>query len=576
MSLVTKRALADTDESAVTTKKRKLNTTPEPVDAQSFLADDDDKDEKPEDEHDDHAEHSVDDCEDDGLPLPSDAWESLDLHENTLLSLYEQGFDKMMKIQELSIPMLLEGENLVGAARTGSGKTLAFLVPTIELLVDNAWNYNEDGVGALVIAPTRELAMQIHSVAVKLCTFHRDLSVGLLIGGNPRERDVKFITKGMSMCIATPGRLLDHLQRTKEFMCSNVKILVLDEADRILDEGYEKEVKAILRFLPTQQRQTMLFSATQTKKTADLIRLSFSSKPKFVDDGSCIDYAALLKKKKKTNKDQKDGVTPTLPCLVQGYITVPLQRKFLLLFSFLKKHGGDKKIMVFFSTVNVTKYYVQLLNYIDVKVYGLYGAMSQSERTKTFDAFIGAKRGVLLATNVAARGLDIPEIDWIIQFDPPNDIKNYVHRVGRTNRGKHENQGRALLFLIPQESKYLQVLNRYNIRLKQYECPAPTKIANIQSQLEKITNSVYFLHVSAHNAYQAYVREYGLRNSHVFDVMNINIIHLAKSFGLVAPPKTSVQVKRKKKYKTVIMRLATNEHAQNEERGWYDPDDGAQ
>ena len=274
-----KRSLDDAEPVEPASKKRKLSEPKDlNEDLDSFLNETDDalsNDDLPE------------------LPLSSDDWESLSLHKNTLLALYSLGFEKMMKIQQLSIPLLLTGQNLVGSARTGSGKTLAFLVPTIELMLDNQWNYRQLGVGALVIAPTRELAMQIRNVAKQICEYHTALSVGLLIGGNPRHSDIIHITRGMTICIATPGRLLDHLQRTKEFNCANTKILVLDEADRILDEGYEKEIQQILKYLPKKERQTMLFSATQTKKTKDLIRLSFSSKPEFVDDGSCIDYCSL-------------------------------------------------------------------------------------------------------------------------------------------------------------------------------------------------------------------------------------------------------------------------------------------
>eukprot|EP01083_Nonionella_stella_P097323 273538_1 len=549
-------------------KKRKL-TEPstdhddKTDDLNAFLDDDDDTEEVTHNEIEStqndasSKQENNDDPTLDDLPLPSDEWESLDLHKNTLLALYNQGFDKMMQIQQLAIPHLLCGDNLVGSARTGSGKTLAFLVPTIEIILDNEWNYREQGVAALIIAPTRELAMQIRNVAKTLCEYHNLLSIGLLIGGNPRHCDKLHITKGMTICIATPGRLLDHLQRTQEFVCSNVKILVLDEADRILDEGYEKEMKQILSFLPKEGRQTMLFSATQTKKTKDLIRLSFDRKPVFVDDGSCIDYSGMLRKK---------TAVPTRECLEQGYIVVDTHRKLLLLFSFIKKHCASKKIMVFFSTVAVTRYFVSLLNYVDIGVHGLFGAMSQSERSKTFNAFIESSNGVLLATNVAARGLDIPNIDWIIQYDPPNDIKNYIHRVGRTNRGVNEQNGKALLFLIPNELRYLHVLNKYNIGVKEYQCPPKKKIANIQSQLEKITSTVYHLHVDAHKAYQAYIREYGLRNSNIFDVLSLNICDVAKSFGLSAPPKMSIQVRKNKKYKTVTMRLQTNKWANKQDK----------
>lgn len=506
-------------------------------------------------------------------PLPNvygkDAWENLELSQKTLLGLHKQGFHKMMKIQTLAIPYLLCGDNLVASARTGSGKTLAFLVPTVELMVENQWDYDEDGVGALIIAPTRELAMQIHQVAHQVSDFHIGLSVGLLIGGNPKKGDLTRIAKGMTICIGTPGRLLDHLMNSPEFNCKNVKILVLDEADRILDDGFEKEIKAIFKYLPKQQRQTMLFSATQTKKTKELIKLSFNKKPVVVDDGSGIDYATI----KRTGREK--AVVPTRECLVQGYVMVEMNRKFLVLFTFLKKHYRKKKVMVFFSTVAVTQYFVELLNYIDVPVFGLCGAMTQKERTHTFNEFMHSANGVMLATNVAARGLDIPNIDWIVQYDPPDDIKNYVHRVGRTNRGKTEKNGKALLMLTPQEDRYLALLNGYNISVKKYEIPHSRKIANIQNQLERITNSVYKLHVLAHKAYYAFMREYGLRSSQYFDVLQLNIVEVAKSFGLEAPPKMSLQVKRKNRakgnqYKTVRMRLKTNEWA--DKPGQFDYD----
>ena len=483
----------------------------------------------------------------DALPLKDDDWCSLKLHEYTLLAIEKLGFKNMMPIQVKSIPILLNNDNIVAQAKTGSGKTLAFLIPAMEKMIKLNWDYEMNGVGVLIITPTRELAIQIHEELKKLNILH-SISIGLLIGGNPRPTDVVNIVKGMTICIGTPGRLLDHIQRTQEFDVSNLSMLIIDEADRILEEGYSIEINKILLKLPKKNRQTALFSATQTKKTEDLIRLSFHSKPKIVSTND----SNLMHK----------GNIPTRMDLIQGYIVVNLAKKFLLLFSFLKRNiNKDKKIIVFFSTINVTKYYTNLLNYIDLKCFGLYGSMSQKERTKTFLNFKNSKKGILLTTNVCARGLDIPNIDWIIQYDPPNNIKEYIHRVGRTNRGhlndKNSKNGKALLFLIPNELKYLKVLKKNKIILKEYQLPKNKKIANIQNQLQKITKTIYFLHIQAHNAYQAYIREYGLRNNKIFNITKMNIIELANSFGLENPPKTYIDVRGIKNQ--VSMRLPTNE-----------------
>jgi len=236
--------------------------------------------------------------------------------------------------------------------------------------------------------------------------------------------------------------------------------------------------------------------------------LSFTTKPQFVS----VDEKAL---------------EPTREDFEQGYIMSSAEKKLLLLFSFVKKYRAKKKIIVFFATINVTKYFVDLFKYIDLPVYGLFSAMSQKKRTSTFMEFLTCKTGVLFATNVAARGLDIPDVDWIIQYDPPDDLRDYIHRVGRTCRGKADvnnnndtqneqkstKKGKALLFLIPDEIRYLEYLRQNKITsLKEFEFPL-NKIANIQSQLEKLTSTVYHLHVGAHEAYIAYMKQYGLRNS---------------------------------------------------------------
>jgi ATP-dependent RNA helicase DDX18/HAS1 len=255
------------------------------------------------------------------------------------------------------------------------------------------------------------------------------------------------LEKGVNLLICTPGRLLDHLQNSK-FIYHNLLSLVIDEADRILSEGFEEQLTQILKVLP-KERQTILFSATQTRKIDDLAKLSLKE-PLYIG---------------------VDDVNPsaTVESLEQGYVVTKASNKFRLLLTFLRKNiQKHKKIMVFFSSCNEVKFYSDLLNYIDIHVMDIHGKQKQQKRSTTFHEFGGMKEGVLLCTDVAARGLDIPEVDWIIQYDPPLDIKEYIHRVGRTCRGFNA-KGKALLFLLQEEEKYLHYLLQAKVELNEYE-----------------------------------------------------------------------------------------------------------
>eukprot|EP00392_Amoebophrya_sp_AT5.2_P018400 g18930.t1 len=316
---------------------------------------------------------------------------SLGLSENLVKGLDEAGFTKMFEIQRRAIPPLLRGEDVLGAAKTGSGKTLAFLVPMIDTLLKIKF-LQRNGTGVLVIAPTRELADQIYGVCREICK-HISQTHGVVLGGMNRREEAKRLEKGVTVLVATPGRLLDHMQNTKGFVYHNLTALVLDEADRILEIGFEEELKAICRLLP-QKRQTALFSATQTKKVADLVRLSMK-RPVFVEVRGESDVA-------------------TRAGLEQGYVLCPADRRFLLLFTFLKKEK-KKKIMVFMSSKHAVKFYHDLLNYIDLPVECIHGDKKQSARQSVFHQFSTAETGVLVCTDVAARGLDIPKVDWIVQ-----------------------------------------------------------------------------------------------------------------------------------------------------------------
>ncbi|KAJ2746979.1 ATP-dependent RNA helicase [Coemansia sp. BCRC 34301] len=446
------------------------------------------------------------------------AFDSVPLSEQSQRAIKEMGFSKMTEVQARTIPPLLAGRDVLGAAKTGSGKTLAFLIPAIELLSKLKFK-PRNGTGAVIITPTRELALQIFGVARDLMQFHSQ-TFGIVIGGANRKAEADKLVKGVNLLIATPGRLLDHLQNTKGFIFKNLKTLVIDEADRILENGFEDEMKAIIKILPQEERQTMLFSATQTTKVEDLARISLKQGPLYinVDEG----------------KEQA-----TAEGLEQGYVMCESDRRFLLLFTFLKRNL-KKKVIVFFSSCNSVKYHAELLNYIDVPVLDLHGKQKQQKRTNTFFEFINADKGILLCTDVAARGLDIPAVDWIIQYDPPDDPRDYIHRVGRTARAG--GQGRSLLFLLPSELGFLRYLKQAKVPLNEYQFP-PSKVANVQSQLEKLIEKNFYLNKSARDGYRSYLQSYA--SYQLKSIFNVNLLDLqkvGKAFGFTVPPNVNIAI----------------------------------
>ncbi|TRY76161.1 hypothetical protein TCAL_03516 [Tigriopus californicus] len=434
--------------------------------------------------------------------------------EATLKGVEEMGFTHMTAIQAKTIPHLLEGRDLVGAAKTGSGKTLSFLIPAVEL-INKLKFMPRNGTGVVIISPTRELSMQTFGVLRELLKHHYH-TYGLIMGGANRNAEAQKLEKGINILVATPGRLLDHLQNTKNFMVKNLQCLIIDEADRILDVGFEEEMKKIIRLLP-KKRQTMLFSATTTKKTEDLIKVALKKEPIYI---GLEDRAA-------------DGAA-TVMGLEQGYVICPSEKRLLLLFTFLKKNR-KKKVMVFFSSCMSVKYHNELFNYIDLPVMCIHGKQKQTKRTTTFFQFCNADTGILLCTDVAARGLDIPDVDWIVQFDPPDDPKEYIHRVGRTARGEG-GKGHALLILRPEELGFLRYLKQANVPLNEFEF-SWSKVSNIQPQLEKLVAKNYFLNLSAKEAFKAYVRAYESHSlKQIFDVHTLDLKAVGNSFGFVTPP----------------------------------------
>ncbi|XP_033129489.1 DEAD-box ATP-dependent RNA helicase 27 isoform X1 [Brassica rapa] len=481
--------------------------------------------------------------------MTNETFESLGLSDNTHKSIKEMGFARMTQIQAKAIPPLMMGKDVLGAARTGSGKTLAFLIPAVELLYHVRFT-PRNGTGVIVICPTRELAIQSYLVAKELLKFHSQ-TVGKVIGGEPRKKEVEILVKGVNLLVATPGRLLDHLENTDGFVFKNLKFLVMDEADRILEQNFEEDMKKIIKLLPKvfyshglhteatndsirtlclnclfymlQTRQTSLFSATQTSKVEDLARVSLTS-PVYID----VDEG----RKEVTNEG-----------LEQGYCVVPSAKRLLFLLTFLKTFHGKKKIMVFFSTCKSTKFHTELFRYIKIDCLAIHGGMEQSKRTSTFFQFVKLETGVLLCTNVGARGLDFPHVDWIVQYDPPDDPTEYIHRVGRTARGEGA-KGKALLVLTPTELQFIQYLKAAKIPVEEHEFEEE-KLLNVQAFLEKTISENSALSVSAKEAYKTYISGYDSHSmKDVFNAHRLDLKEVAASFCFSSPPKVLLKIHR--------------------------------
>jgi len=434
------------------------------------------------------------------------------LSQQTMGVLDGYGFEKLTEIQARAIPPLLSGADLRATAKTGSGKTLAFLIPAFELL--HSLSFSPDlGTGLMILSPTRELAMQTYERVKELGKAH-GLSHGLLIGGVTRKAEQKALRKGVNVVVATPGRMLDHLRNTQGFQYNNLVCLVIDEADRMLSEGFEEEMKGILKQAP-KRRQTMLFSATRDDKTDEIVKVALKV--------SLVEVDVV-----------EDKASATVDRLHQYYLICASEDRLLVLYTFLKRKMATKKIMVFFNSVHVVKFYTDLLNTVKVPVLSITGKKKQSKRTEAFFEFSAAKTGALLCTDVAARGWDIPGVDWIVQFDAPESSAEYIRRVGRTARG--DKGGAGLLMLRPEEEQFVGVLREGRVLVREMKMKDGS-VANVQEKLERVVERKHELAVAGRLAYRSYLHCYlKYKRKDIFDLRRLDWQALGKSFGFNRPP----------------------------------------
>ena len=435
------------------------------------------------------------------------------LSKPTAQGLEASHFKNLTDIQARGIPYAFKGSDILGAAKTGSGKTLAFLVPVLENLYRRKWT-ELDGLGALILSPTRELAIQIFEVLRKIGRYHT-FSAGLVIGGKSLQEERERLGR-MNILVCTPGRMLQHMDQTSAFETDNLQILVLDEADRILDMGFQNTVDAIVEHLP-KQRQTLLFSATQTKKVSDLARLSLRD-PEYVS----VHEAAI-------------SATPST--LQQNYVVTPLPDKLDTLWSFLRSNLKSK-ILVFMSSGKQVRFVYEAFRHMQpgIPLLHIHGRQKQTARLDVTTRFSATKNSCLFATDVAARGLDIPAVDWVVQLDCPEDADTYIHRVGRTAR--YERDGRAVLFLDPTEEEgMLKRLEQKKVSVEKINV-RQRKQHSIKNQLQNMCFKDPELKYLGQKAFVSYVRSVHVqKDKDVFKLSELPLEDFAASMGLPGAPK---------------------------------------
>jgi len=353
-------------------------------------------------------------------------FEGLGISEKILSVLTKANFVKPTPIQHQSIPTALEGKDLIGVAQTGTGKTLAFGIPMIQHLAKPT-----SVGGGLIIAPTRELAIQIEESFRKIGQF-LGLRTAVLIGGEPIYRQVTAIRKGARVIIATPGRLIDHLQQ-RTLSLDKVEILVLDEADRMFDMGFAPQLKIILERVP-KNRQTLLFSATMPSEIVK-IATQHMKMPIRVEVAPSGTVAELVE---------------------QEIIIVKKDGKLTMLKKVLDDHHGS--VLVFSRTKHGAKKITQAIRNMGHTAAEIHSNRSLGQRKEALEGFKTGRHRVLVATDIAARGIDVQDIQLVLNYDLPDNPEDYVHRIGRTARAGRE--GKAISFATPEQRRDVQIIER--------------------------------------------------------------------------------------------------------------------
>jgi ATP-dependent RNA helicase RhlE len=352
------------------------------------------------------------------LPEPGGSFDSLGLSEIVMRAVHDAGYRTPTPIQRDAIPLILRGRDVIGLAQTGTGKTAAFTLPLVDQLINGP-----SRTRAIVLTPTRELCMQVEQ-SIRKYAQHSQVSVVAIFGGVPLEPQQTALRRGTDVIVATPGRLIDHLER-QNVVFDELEVLVLDEADRMLDMGFAPQINRLVAEMP-RYRQTLLFSATMPPEVEVLAR-KYLRKPVVVQIGRRSEAAETV---------------------THAVYPVPRERKSALL-AHLLKNGDLDSVLVFVRTKIGADRVVRHLEHEGVEATAMHADKTQGQRTKALADFKAGRIRVLVATDIAQRGLDISHITHVISYDVPQQPEDYVHRIGRTGRASRE--GDAFTFMAPDE-----------------------------------------------------------------------------------------------------------------------------
>ncbi|KAM1126289.1 hypothetical protein ACFX2B_040992 [Malus domestica] len=422
------------------------------------------------------------------------------LSELVLEALSEGRFEFCTPVQAATIPLLCSFKDVAVDAATGSGKTLAFVVPMVEILRRASTTPKPQEVMGMIISPTRELSSQIYNVAKPFISTLPNIKCVLLVGGGQVKSDMKQIEEeGANLLIGTPGRLFDIMERIDGLDLRNLEILILDEADRLLDMGFQKQINDIMSRLP-KLRRTGLFSATQTEAVEELARAGLRN-----------------------------------PVRVE-YLECEADKKPSQLVDLLVKNKSNKTI-VYFMTCACVDYWGLVLPMLGplkgFPLIALHGKMKQAARDKALASFTSLSSGVLLCTDVAARGLDIPGVDCIVQYDTPQDPNVFVQRVGRTARMGR--QGTAIVFLLPKEETYVEFLRIRRVPLQERKCS--DDVADVVPQIRSAAKKDRDVMEKGLRAFVSYMRAYKEHHcSYIFRWKELEVGKLGMGFGLLQLP----------------------------------------
>ncbi|KAI8897322.1 P-loop containing nucleoside triphosphate hydrolase protein [Globomyces pollinis-pini] len=469
-------------------------------------------------------------------------WTTMKLSPVIISTLQTLGFPTMTPVQASVTPLFLSYKDVVVEAVTGSGKTLAFVVPVLELLLrryreDRPLKKNE--IGIVIISPTRELAKQIYEVMADFLNALNQSDVVpeggfnhlLFIGGNdPRHDVLKFQKSGAQIIIGTPGRLDDLLQRQTIFNTKEVEVLIME----LLDMGFETQLNSIIKRIP-KQRRTGLFSATMTEALNKLVKAGLRNPVRVMVKVQTSSGQVLSEQKVPTTLE------------IQYLICKPEEKLTQLLLLFQKY--SEKKFMVYFSTGACVDYYFKVLSQLScckmIKFYSLHGKMVTKRRESTYTTFATApSSSALLCTDVAARGLDIPDIDFVIQFDAPQDPKAFAHRCGRTARIGRE--GYAVVFLNSNEDTYVEFLQIRKLPISELclskeEDSSKANAISTEIILQKLKDFALAdrdIMEKSVTAFVSWVRSYREHQAgFIFQLKSLDLGSVARSFGLLRLPR---------------------------------------